>query len=228
MEPSKGWRRSVTCHSSWASTSTAPARPLGLGSGHGGRRDLQIPQRRQVAVQRHLDNRPPLVILACWGMSNCWLRCSGSVRGGAASSRCHQPAASRAASGATIARSATGSCRARTARVGAGAAPCRRGRSRTQDALGLGGEELPPGRPHTAQRLILRMPARLRSCHTVLGATRDTNCTSSPWMRRYPQGRILCCHPQDQAPQVQGCRRSAGWAVWLGPVATDQGPMPTQ
>jgi hypothetical protein len=28
------------------------------------------PQRRQVFVQRHLDNPPRLVILACWGMSD--------------------------------------------------------------------------------------------------------------------------------------------------------------
>jgi hypothetical protein len=38
-----------------------------------------------------------------------------------------------------------------------------------------------------ARRGAGSMPACLRSSHTVLGATRYPSCTSSPWIRRYPQ-----------------------------------------
>jgi hypothetical protein len=39
----------------------------------------------------------------------------------------------------------------------------------------------------SARRGAGSTPARLRSSHTVLGATRYPSCASSPWMRRYPQ-----------------------------------------
>jgi hypothetical protein len=41
-------------------------------------------------------------------------------------------------------------------------------------------------------------------------------------------GRVLGCHPQDQALQLRRRRRSTGRAVGLGPVASDQVPMPPQ
>ena len=59
------------------------------------------------------------------------------------------------------------------------------------------------------------MPAARRISHTVDGATVMPSLVSSPWMRRYPQQRILLRQANDKAGDARGRRRAAG----LAPIA---------
>src|SRR6266571_7493556 len=80
----------------------------------------------------------------------------------------------------------------------------------------------------SARRGAGSMPACLRSSHTVLGGHPVAKLREFTVDAPIAPGRVLCRHPQDQASELRRQRRSAGWAVRLGPVATDQGSMPAQ
>jgi hypothetical protein len=95
-----------------------------------------------------------------------------------------------------------------------------------QQALGLSGQELPPRQPRAARRRIdagafEQQPDGARR-HLV---PELHEFTVDPAVA---PGRVVRRHPQDQAPQLRGCRRPAGWTVGTRPAATDQGSMPAQ
>jgi hypothetical protein len=89
-----------------------------------------------------------------------------------------------------------------------------------QHALGLCGQELPPGRPRPARRRIdagafEEQPHGARR-HPV--PKLHELAVDAP----IPPGRVLRRHPQDQVPQGWRQRGSTRWAVGTRPVATDQ------
>jgi hypothetical protein len=82
-----------------------------------------------------------------------------------------------------------------------------------QDALGLGGQELPPGQPCAAWRRV-DAGALEQQPH---GARRDPVAKLHEFAMDAPisPGRVLRRYPHDQAPQLRGCRWSSGRAVGM-------------
>jgi hypothetical protein len=112
-----------------------------------------------------------------------------------------------------------------TARTGAGAAPCRRGRSRTPGCPR-------PGRTGTAAR-----STRTARCRLDAGLSEEQphgarghpypSCTSSPWTRRYPHvGFSAAIRRIRRRNSCDLDGRPGG--VRLGPVTLDEFSMPAQ
>jgi hypothetical protein len=95
-----------------------------------------------------------------------------------------------------------------------------------EDGVGLGGQELAPGRPGPSGRGI--EPAFFRIFQTVEAATAWPSPTNSPWMRLQPHRGFSRGHPQHQGPDRRWGRWSARLSARVGPAASDELGVPMQ
>ena len=95
-----------------------------------------------------------------------------------------------------------------------------------EDRLGLGGEELSPGRSGPAR--AGSMPAAFKIFHTVDAAIRWPSPTSSPWMRRYPHLGFSRANRSTSARTGCATGGRPGLSSRVGPAAGDQLGVPAQ
>ena len=97
-----------------------------------------------------------------------------------------------------------------------------------QERLCLGSQELVPARP--SRRGAGSMPASLRICQTVDGATVTPSAASSPWTAAVTPRLILTRQPKHQRPDTAARRRASGVAApgLARPAAAEDVTVPPQ